>query len=200
VKDFNFIKKILSKNDFLICVDGGLNLCKKLHLKIDLFVGDMDSKKSPLPKINTLILNKEKNETDTMVAARQGLLKGFNDFLILGGTGARLDHLYANLCTLKFLTKNKVRASLLDEHNEILILPKGSKISIKKTTKYFSIFPFGCNFCQLSGHGFKYKLNGTKIFSHATNGISNEILDKQAKLFVENGTALIFSSNDSQGG
>ncbi|MDR0404188.1 MAG: thiamine diphosphokinase [Oscillospiraceae bacterium] len=202
VKNLDFINNFLHESDFIICVDGGLNLQNKLKFKVDLIVGDMDSKTSKLPKSNDIVfLNKEKDETDMMAAAKQGLSKGFDKFAILAGVGGRLDHTYANFCTLNFLAKNGANAILADEYNRAFILLEGFKILFdtfaKNTAKYVSIFPFGCKFCQVTGEGFKYRLDDAiKIFIHESRGISNEITDERARLSADKGTALVFSSSD----
>ena len=45
----------------------------------------------------------EKDDTDTLLAVRVALEKGYRDIRIYGAFGGRLDHTLANLATLEFL-------------------------------------------------------------------------------------------------
>ncbi|MDR3178693.1 MAG: thiamine diphosphokinase [Oscillospiraceae bacterium] len=201
-EDINFIRSMILPDDFLICVDGGIYLAIKLSLKADLFVSDMDSSFGFFPKYfkEKIFLPAEKDDTDMLIAIKEGISRGFKNFLILGGLSGRFDHTYANLCVLKFLCENNLKGSLCDENNEIFILKNGFKKIIKDPNKqYVSFFPFGCNYCVLSAEGFKYPLKATVLRINFPQGVSNEFIEKNnnsATVFVNSGTVLVVLSKD----
>ena len=66
-------------------------------IKPHILIGDFDSLDTEDADCPVIRLQAEKDDTDTLVCFRHGLEKGFNDFIILGGLGGRLDHTFANL-------------------------------------------------------------------------------------------------------
>ena len=72
----------------------------------------MDASEAPPDCIRVPV---EKDDTDTMLALREGLRRGCDTFYLYGATGgARLDHTLANLQSLAFLLRHGVRGYLYD--------------------------------------------------------------------------------------
>ena len=82
--------------DFLLAADRGLELAQKARLTPDYFIGDCDSLSSPFEG-NGRILPTHKDDTDTIAALKEGLARGYREFLILGALGGRLDGVFADL-------------------------------------------------------------------------------------------------------
>ncbi len=99
--------------DFKIAADAGLLLCRKLGIEPDLIIGDFDS--MPQPKDEPCVrVPVEKDDTDTMLALREGLAHGCTEFYFYGATGGRrLDHTLANLQSLAFLRRHGARGYAL---------------------------------------------------------------------------------------
>ena len=94
----------LKDEDFVIAVDGGYEYVKEN--RIDLVVGDFDSL-GYVPKHSKVIsLPPEKDDTDMLVAIKEGLKAGYRTFRIYGGCGGRIDHTIANVQHLAYLVKN----------------------------------------------------------------------------------------------
>lgn len=186
----------VSNEDYVICADGGYDNALRAGIKVDLFVGDIDSYTSGEEiSVEKIVLSKEKDDTDMMVAIKEGLCRGYKDFLILGALGQRLDHTYANLCLLKYLYDNQSSAKIVDEKTEVFLLGSGQRsVIVQKEGKIISVFPFGCNFCSLSYSGLKYPLRNEKIYIESPRGISNEVIEKSATITVYEGVALIVLS------
>ena len=88
---------------YFICADCGYRHAVKLGILPDLIVGDFDSYGEELPVgVEVLRSVPEKDDTDTMLCLKEGLSRGFNDFLVVGGFGGRPDHALANLQTLHY--------------------------------------------------------------------------------------------------
>ncbi|MDR1778709.1 MAG: thiamine diphosphokinase [Clostridiales Family XIII bacterium] len=115
---------VLRDGDFIVCADGGQEFAREAGLIADAVVGDFDSSSPPDPAPGTQILTlpADKDETDTMASVRYGMSRGFEDFLILGGLSGRIDHTYANLQTLSYLTDMQCRARIVDGTARALML------------------------------------------------------------------------------
>ena len=85
----------LKKKDFLIGVDGGTRLARKLGLKPDLIIGDFDS--LPCPSRPKSVFKQSQELTDTEFALDYCVKHGFKDIVLVGVLGSRLDHLLTNI-------------------------------------------------------------------------------------------------------
>lgn len=84
--------------DLILAADGGYRALYRLGTTPDLLLGDFDSLGDvPLPaNLPVLRFPARKDDTDTGLALRHGLMLGFRDFALYGCAGGRTDHLLAN--------------------------------------------------------------------------------------------------------
>lgn len=84
--------------DLILTADGGYRALHRLGTTPDLLLGDFDSLgDEPLPPgLPVLRFPARKDDTDTGLALRHGLMLGFRDFALYGCAGGRTDHLLAN--------------------------------------------------------------------------------------------------------
>ena len=74
----------------------------------------------------------KKDDTDTVYAAKEALRRGFDDFLLVGVSGGRLDHTLVNVYLLVMLREQGKRALLVDDYAEMeLIGSEPAEISDK---------------------------------------------------------------------
>ena len=98
---FEALLEPLDKDDYLLAADGGLTHFEKLDRSPDGILGDFDSL-GYVPQ-GAVVFPVEKDDTDAMLAVRQGLQMGYREFLLYGSLdGPRLDHTVANFQTLQF--------------------------------------------------------------------------------------------------
>ncbi len=89
--DSAFIKPILKQADYIICADGGWNHVYRTGVSPHLIVGDFDSACDIIPKeTESISLPTHKDDTDLLVAVKEGLKREYTDFVILGALGGRL--------------------------------------------------------------------------------------------------------------
>ena len=105
ISNYEYIKNKLNKDDYLIYCDSGLKHIDGLERKPNLIVGDFDSCDNPNLNIETIVLPCEKDDTDTVFGVKEGLKRGFDEFLLIGVVGKRLDHTLGNLSILLMLEK-----------------------------------------------------------------------------------------------
>lgn len=184
---------------YLICADGGVDTAKAYSLKPDLMIGDFDSLRGDLPEgIETIRLKPEKDDTDMMAAVREGLRRGFQEFVLLGALGGeRFDHSIANLCVLQYLAEQGCRAVLADKKTSVLLLKSGRMVLHGLAGATFSAFPFGCSVCTVSYEGMKYPLDEYPLRSNFPLGCSNQIIGDPAQVIVHSGDALIVIQKDA---
>lgn len=188
----------LRDEDFVIAVDGGLGYCGVLDVEPDLIVGDFDSvseQEAEAVKVleqqipdRILRLQPEKDDTDMLVALKEGLARGYRDFRIYAGTGGRFDHTLANIQCLLYL-KNREAVGYLVDGSGMMLIVKNEAIHFNKSLEgYLSLFSLVEEAKGVSISGMKYPLENGVITNDFPIGISNEFIGEEACVAVEDGT------------
>ena len=175
----------------IIAADGGYSTLKKLNIKPDLVVGDFDSL-GEAPKDETVIKHPiKKDDTDTLLAVKIGLEKGYKTFVIYGAVGGRLDHTVATIQTATFVAENGGIAYIYDGNHTVTAI-KNSSINFKANAKgYISIFALSGVAKGVTIKGLLYELNNAEITPSFPIGVSNEFISKESKISVKDGILTI---------
>lgn len=195
VGDYDLLRRNCGDADLIICADSGITHLDRIGIVPDIWVGDFDSARGDYSARHRITLPREKDDTDTMYAARIAVEEGAKHVTLLAASGTRLDHTIANLFVLKFLEDNGVRAVLNDEHNSVFIVTDNATVARTDGT-FLSILPFCCTARGVSISGVKYPLDGAVLYDNFTLGISNEIIADFAQITVKNGALAVFMSKD----
>ena len=86
--------------------------------------------------------------------------------------------------------KNK-NALIVDDYSEIKLIRANEKIKIKRGWKFFSLINISGTARGIYITGAKYNLNGAEITPDFQYGISNEVLDDCAEVFLTEGSLLL---------
>ena len=135
---YDRVRSRLREDDFYICCDSGLRHRAGLGITPDLIVGDFDSHENPHLGTETIVLPREKDDTDTVFAVREAVRRGFQDFLLTGVIGGRLDHTLGNVSLLLMLDAQGKRAAALDDYAEMEIVSR-RPARIEDRYPYFSL-------------------------------------------------------------
>ncbi len=197
IKNYERAKAYLAKDDFFIFCDGGLVHAQSLGVKPSLIIGDFDSysKEKALADngetVEMIVLPCEKDDTDTVFAVKEGMRRGFSDFLLLGAIGQRLDHSLANVSILLMLNGAGKSGSILDDYSEIRLV--GREIAyIDDKFSYFSLLNITGKAEGITIRNAKYPLENARISCDYQYGISNEVLaGAQAEVSVAEGELLL---------
>lgn len=184
--------------DFFICADAGYRHLSKRNVFPDLLVGDFDSI-SELPSgCEIKQFPPEKDETDTEIALKEGIFRGFSQFVICGAIGGdRLDHTLANLALGASYASRGFDITLTDGKTIIKPLHNGTLNFSEDESGYVSVFPFFSSARCVTENGLKYPLsNATLDISNPTLCVSNEFCHKKAKISVDDGTILVVWNNE----
>lgn len=183
-----------SCGDLVIAADGGAEHLRRLGLAPDIMIGDFDSLKSGVafPTAQMLKFPKEKNETDTHLAFLEGQRRGYDKFLIYGGTGGRADHTFANYAILLYAKEAGAEAYLIGGGGYWFALTDGEcEINCKKGADV-SVFAFGGEAEGVSIKGLLYEVENVSLTPSFPLGVSNSSLGKKAQISVDSGSLLIY--------
>lgn len=184
----------ISDEDIIIAADGGYDSLAKMGYTPNLLIGDFDSIKSTLPEgIRTVKHPKEKDETDMFLAYFEGVKLGFREFVLLGATGGRLDHTYANLSLLLYAKNQGHSVSVIDENGTIFCLKNEAVTLSGKEGATLSVFAFGGEARGVSIKGAKYEVEGVTLTPAFPLGVSNEFTKSDAHISVEDGALLVIA-------
>jgi thiamine pyrophosphokinase len=175
--------------DLVIAADGGYAHLHGIHA--DLVVGDFDSL-GYVPAGESVVRHPaEKDDTDTMLAARIGLSRGYRAFVLLGGVGGRLDHTLANIQTLAFLRENGARAALRGEEETITFLQDESLRFRAGLSGIVSVFSYGATAAGVYERGLAYALTDATLTDTNPLGVSNAFTGEIAEVSVRSGRLVV---------
>ena len=143
IERYEAVRYELDRAELVICADAGIVHAQRLGVKPDIILGDFDSYTGKIPECEQVIrLPAEKDDTDTMYAVKLALDMGFDEFVLLGALGGRLDHTLANIQTLKYLQDKNAEGRLVSEDN-IVFLVSSSEINVKRQEGFkLSVFSY----------------------------------------------------------
>lgn len=183
--------------EFVISADAGYLHANEYGFKTDLLVGDFDTLDDASQKDfdgEVIRFKVEKDDTDTMLAARIAIEKGYDEIYIFGALGGRFDHMFANLQTLNFIASNNCTGSIVSGNEFITLLNPGRYDFEKKEGYTFSVFAFSEKAVGVCEKGFKYSLDDAEISFDFPIGVCNEITCDKGVISFEEGRILIVIS------
>ncbi len=188
------VKTLYTKddNEFIIGVDQGCEVLIDNNITIDLALGDFDSlNEELLHQINqkaeeVRTFNKVKNSTDTYMAIKEALKMDYDEIVIYGGLGNRVDHSIANIMLLKLGI-----IVIVNNTTKMFMLNPGT-YSIENEYKYISFFA-NEDVTNLSLEGFKYELQNITLLEEDPLCISNE---GSGTITFDEGVLLVIQTNE----
>lgn len=194
INNYDYLFKEIKEDDFLIYCDGGLKHLEKLKILPNLIIGDFDSFKNPNLDIETIVLPREKDDTDTMAAVKEGIERGYKDFLLLGVIGERLDHSLANVSILLYLDSLNLKGKIIDDYSEMLLISKKEEL-VSDEFSYFSLINILSNAKGVNVIDAKYPLIDATLPTTYQYSVSNEVLpNKVSKISLKEGTLLLIKT------
>lgn len=205
LSDFSQVKKNIKKEDCLIAADGGVKHILKLGLIPQTIIGDFDSTPLSLQKILTKICKEQKylfptiikypakkNKSDFELAIDLCLKRKFQEIIILGILGDRIDHMLTNIFLLtKVQTENKlIKIKIIEGNKEIFIL-NNEIIITGKIGDEISIIPVSDKLEGITTEGLEYRLKNEELMFGSTRGISNIMKKTLIKILITKGVAFV---------
>lgn len=184
----------LFSNDYstLICADGGANHARKMNLTPDYVIGDLDSISADTLKHyqskSKIIKLLRQNDTDVEKAIKLAISKKFDEVILLGVTGDRLDHTFCNLgIVIKYY--DKIRCIIIAENSMLIRLSKRNTIkSLPGET--MSLYGFNKK-TKITTKGLRYPLTKTALPFGERESTSNVSTSTEVKINVEGGVIFL---------
>lgn len=187
--EFDCLAEPVQQGDFVLAADGGLLHCRRLGLEPDGILGDFDSL-GYVPE-GARVFPVEKDDTDAMLAARQGLALGFRRFVFYGGLdGPRLDHTVANFQTLQFLAEHDAVGYLVGNTYLATVVRSGTVSFPAEAEGILSLFCLGPDAEGVTLRNLQYPLENGKLSSGYPLGVSNHFIGRGAEITVIRGSLL----------
>lgn len=191
INNYEYLKTVLRPGDYFIFCDSGLRHMEALGVSPSLIVGDFDSHENPRLPQETIVLPCEKDDTDTYFAMKEAIRRGFEDFLLIGVIGGRLDHTLGNVSILLYLEKQGKKGMIIDDHSEMEIVTT-EPAYVPDTFAFFSLLNITGLARGITIRNAKYALEEGEITCEYQYGVSNEVLPGQtARITVKEGKLLL---------
>lgn len=204
--DEEFVLDVMESNpgSYIIGVDRGAAFLYKYSILPDYIVGDFDSLSDEImnyyrteTKVPIRQFNPVKDASDTEIAVRLAVNIGSKEILLLGATGNRIDHLWANVQVLMVAHNAGVKAFILDNNNRISLID--GETHLKKEDAYgayFSVFPLCETIEEFNISGARYPLHNHVLSPSNSLCVSNEILNDEAVISFPKGIVILMETRD----
>lgn len=175
-----------------VCADGGANAAARHDIKPDAIVGDMDSvQPQVLRKFRSAVIHKVVDDysTDLEKALSWVIDQGFQDVVVAGAIGGRLDHFIGNLSAMvRFSPKASVR--FVDDEGEWVFadhsinpnFPVGATVSLIPLTRCEGVVTTGL----------RWNLNFESLELGVRDGTSNKVTENPVHISVAKGSLVLF--------
>ena len=201
IENPQYLKRYIKDIDIVICADKGGLYAKKMGILPHLLLGDMDSIPQDIldeykrEDVDMEVFPSEKDMTDSEIAIWRAVALGCTDLVIMGAVGSRIDHSIANVYILKKLLDRGIKATIVNENNEVVLIK--DKIEIAKEDGYhLSLIPITKKVTGITTKGLKYSLNNGELELGKSLGVSNEFEQDIAQITIKNGLLLVIKSKD----
>lgn len=201
IEDLDLLKKASENVDFVLCADGGANYAIKASVKPDLVVGDLDSidldvlNRLKSQNIQLIKFPSKKDNTDTELALNYLIEKGYDEIILTGVIGSRIDHTLANMMLLYRLLKLGIKGKIINHKNTIYITDSSLTLKKKEGT-FVSVIPVVGTSANVTLKGFEYELNNRIYETSSTLGISNIIAEDEGHIELKDGVCFVIESRD----
>jgi len=138
--------QLLEWSPFVVVLDGAINRVLELGIKIDVLLGDFDSKNHSVEQIQAkqkieIVHTPDQNKTDLQKGIEFLIARNFDAVNIIWATGRRADHNLSNITDM-VRYKQQINIVLHDDYSKIFQLPKRyQKWYVKDTV--LSLMPVG---------------------------------------------------------
>ncbi len=191
INSYDRVKSYFLEDDYFIFCDSGLKHKDNFGVDANLIVGDFDSYDEPDVGVETIVLPTVKDDTDTVYAVKEGLKRGYKEFLLVGCIGERIDHTLGNVSILQMLDNNGASGIIVDDYSEMELVKNEIK-RVPDSFSYFSLINIYGSAKGISIKNAKYPLDNAEITTDYQYGISNEVVKgSEAMISVNEGALLL---------
>ena len=188
--------------DYVLCADGGWQHAQRAGVTPDLVIGDFDSSEQP-GEGTVERYPAEKDDTDTMLCLKRGLALGYDDFLIVGGIGGRIDHTLGNLQAMRYAVDRAARIEMNDGESWATVVAGGTARvcadAIGGGPVKLSVFALDRACEGVNIRGTKWEIEDGAMTNGFPIGVSNEFAGEYAEISVRKGALLVTLCREHDG-
>lgn len=182
----------------IVAADSGLERALAAGVEPDLVVGDMDSLRdrgllSRFSADRVRSFDREKDDTDTEIALEILYDEGYDEVVLAGGGGGRLDHLAG---ILALFDRDRHPTLWLTGRDEVVavddVLERSGLVG-----RIVSFFPAGNAVCHMRSEGLKWPLDGLE-WRRGDVGISNEVVSDPLRVEMESGRLIMVRPTEDE--
>ena len=179
--------------DAVFAIDAGFAHLETVDCTPDMAIGDFDSL-GYTPKCKRVIkLPVEKDKSDLEAAMDRVKTRRFDEVVIYGALGGRLDHTMANLQMCARFAESGMGVTFISDDYAIRIVvgPDAYELPLLEEGTV-SVFAATDEAHGVIERGMKYSIDDETITNRTTRGLSNELQGVEAVVAVEEGTLFVF--------
>jgi thiamine pyrophosphokinase len=191
--------QLLEWSPFVVVLDGAINRVLELGIKIDVLLGDFDSKNHAVEQILAqqkieIVHTPDQNKTDLQKGIEFLIARNFDAVNIIWATGRRADHNLSNITDI-VRYKQQINIVLHDDYSKIFQLPKRyQKWYVKDTV--LSLMPVGV-VSGVTTQGLNYNLqNDVLTLGYRTSSSNSAAQDGQVMIEHTEGDLLMMECRD----
>ena len=177
--------------DTIIAADGGWRVCREEGIVPDLLLGDFDSLHTVPDFAHICRVPVEKDDTDMMLAIKEGLARGETEFHLYGGMGGRTDHTIANLQGLLYLAERGAQGWLYGDRERFTAIRNGEIDLPAREKGIVSVFCMGADAQGVTIEGGQYTVHDAVLTASFPLGVSNHFVGNPVRVAVTRGSLLI---------
>ena len=186
--------------DFVIACDRGYEYAVKLGIKPDLMIADFDSLDKGSVDLNDIPVEDHpvrKDDTDTMLAIKRAIDKGFDHIVIACALGGRLDHTIANIQGMAYAASHGVSCEIVSDKEHLRTFTGGTIVLPKKEGSSLSLFSLSAECTGITLTGSAYDCEDVTITDTFPLGVSNYWAEDSVTLKMTEGILIIVESSYS---
>ena len=181
----------------LLCADGGANSAKTLDLIPEYIIGDLDSIRPDVykyysDKCDIIKINRQ-DDTDVEKCLKFVIKKKYDEVVLLGATGDRLDHSFCNLgIVLKYFSKIKM---MIIHQRSLLTASTGNIILSTIPNEIISLYGIDSR-TRVKSSGLKYPLENITLPFGQKESTSNIAVNNKVHLQIKGGIIFVIRDFD----
>jgi thiamine pyrophosphokinase len=188
----------LRNADVVIAADSGLYAARRLGLRIDLLVGDLDSV-DPVdtadPSFEVDRHPRAKDQTDIALALERARDLHPRRLIVVSGGGGRLDHEFGNLLVLASAAYAEMEIDAFIGDARVFVIHRRRDLTGPEGG-LISLFALGGPALGVTTTGLRYPLRDDVLEPLSSRGVSNEFLGGPASVSLTAGTLLAIQPGD----
>ena len=179
--------------DEVYAIDAGFAHLEALGRECDVALGDFDSL-GYVPTAKCVSRHPvHKDKSDLELGLERAASYGFDEVVVYGALGGRLDHTLANLQLLARFAESGMSVTAIAPDYAVRVVVGPDVFELPSLDAgVVSVFAFTDEAHGVIERGMEYSLDDETLSARTSRGLSNELTGEPAAVAVEEGTLLVF--------